>query len=349
MKGWALPVLFGLVACGSSSDDAEDSTGQDVTAAAQHIAPGYERAHQKAAGNKSAAEIQEASLHLGNAYWLAQLSWLAYEDNGPIDVNLKRLGFPTNQYRRFYNTCTNQLAYYFSGQGYSVLAYKGTQQRVDFAFDAAATMLPWWGGGFVHSGFFARFDSLWGEHPECGVKEGIGTVLAARHRIDPHTHTAPGGELYLTGHSLGAAMAGITLAELQAEVCGPNPACNDEPLVSPSALYTYGSPKFSDALLATLTAERARGRTPIYRFVNADDLVTGLPPHGVEVLVPAVGPLDYQHLAYAGEGEEVFQVWVRDKTMEVSSFVFHLLYNWNDHLGYLAPLEFQARAHNQFH
>ena len=227
-----------------------------------------------------------------------------------------------------------------------MLVYRGTLDWADWGTNFESTKVYWGGPGTVHYGFVSRFHALWDPHPDCGDKDGIAAVLAARHRIDPRTGKAPGGQLYVTGHSMGGALANLTLAHTQAEVCGDDVGCATAPRVDMSALYTFGSPKVGNETFAYATAARARGRTPIYRFVNGDDVVTGI-PRDLDPIESVIS--DYRHVGYAGEGEDIFQVWLGDRTMSISSFVLHLLVNKDDHLKYLPPLEFQAKARNEMH
>lgn len=199
----------------------------------------------------------------------------------------------------------------------------------------------------MHSGFLRRFHSIWEADHACGVDDGVGSWLAAHHSADPRTGVAASGDLYLTGHSMGAALATLALATTQADVCKTDARCTRAPNIPVSALYTFGSPKVGDQDFAHATARMAKGRTPIFRVVNADDPVTIIPRD--LSWQEALFYTDYRHVSNQGEGEEVFQVWTRDKEVEVASFVMHVAWNPKDHLSYVAPLLFQSKAWNQYH
>lgn len=95
--------------------------------------------------------------------------------------------------------------------------------------------------GFVHSGFKNQLDKIWQE-----LVTGLDKL--------------PNRKIFLTGHSLGAAMATICASRLM--------LTHHENL---QCLYTFGSPRvgckeFVDSL-----------KLKHYRFVNNNDLITSLP------------------------------------------------------------------------
>ena len=257
------------------------------------------------------------------------------------------MGFDASQAHFFSNTCTGAFAFYFTGDGYAVLAFRGTEPNwQDWGTDLNSLKVPWAGSGLVHLGFLNRFDSVWNTDAACGVPEGVNSWLIAHHAVDPKTGKSADGELYVTGHSLGASLATLALAHTQAGTCGEDAECTHAPMYPISALYTYGSPKVGDQNFAYATALHAKNRTPIYRFVNGDDLVTAVPRDldPIEALVS-----DYRHIGYPGEPEDGFQVWITGQEMVIASFVFHITWSVSYHLGYVATLLFQAKARNEHH
>jgi hypothetical protein len=333
-------------ASAANEDAVEGATSEDISVS-QHIAGGVERARLASAHATTTQEEQRASVHLGNASWLGQLSFLAYDNPTVITQQLKQLHFDTSQLHFFENTCTGAFGFYFTGDGFSALVFRGTEANWnDWSNNLESQKVPWAGGGVVHAGFLARFLSVWNADAKCGVGTGVKDLLADRHTIDPSTGKQKGGELYMTGHSMGAALATLALAATQAEVCHGVSSCTEAPNVHTSALYTFGSPKVGDQTFAWQTAALAHGRTPIYRFVNGDDIVTAIPRDlsAIEAIFS-----DYRHVSLEGEGEEANQVWMKDKEMDISTFVFHITYRVDDHLKYRAPLAFQASARHENH
>lgn len=127
------------------------------------------------------------------------------------------------------------------GHAMALVAFRGTEPNrwLDLVADLLAWFTPWPQGGRVHRGF----------------------ARAARPLIKPITGwlaaNAPAdGQLLVTGHSLGAALATL------AATCWPR-----------SELITIGSPKVGDAAFAALLAQQK-----CTRIVDGKDLVTGVPP-----------------------------------------------------------------------
>ncbi len=121
-----------------------------------------------------------------------------------------------------------------------VLAFRGTQVTSihDISADLRAHLVAAPGGGRAHAGFLAAFDK---------VRAPLEAALA-RH---------PGIPLYITGHSLGGALALVATRYLGSDSTG--------------ATYTFGCPRAGDDTFF------APIRTPIYRIVNAADGVTRIP------------------------------------------------------------------------
>lgn len=123
--------------------------------------------------------------------------------------------------------------------GMAVLAFRGTQQVTDWMtnLNAATTPVSSSGGetlGNVHRGFNEAF-------------------LSVHDQIDPLLEGDDELPLFITGHSLGGALATLATWYLK----GDNLA----------ACYTFGAPRVGD------TGLMDRFRTPIYRIVNGVDPV----------------------------------------------------------------------------
>jgi triacylglycerol lipase len=180
----------------------------------------------------------------GNAWWLAELSRLVYRCDEPqvppatsVDALLER-----GQFQRLAVFSSDALGAQAilvrreQSQACAVLAFRGTQQRFqDLLHDADALLVPLASGARVHRGFLRALDAVWA---------AITPVLP---RDCP---------LFLTGHSLGAA-----LAILAATRCRP------------SAVYTFGAPRVGDDGLVQLLHDIS-----VHRIVHGDDIVTMVPP-----------------------------------------------------------------------
>ncbi len=115
----------------------------------------------------------------------------------------------------------------------------------DISTDGRVTLIESGHGGVVHCGFHAALEQIWA----AALQPCLTRLKAAN----------PARTIWLTGHSLGGALATLAAARL-ADVTG---------------LYTFGSPLVGDRQFAERCPDRA------YRVVNNNDIV----PH-----VPRVGP-----------------------------------------------------------
>lgn len=165
----------------------------------------------------------------------AHLSSLAYK-NVTLD-DLKPFGMTWVQ------VVENDASYAFlCGDGYHVyVAYRGTNDRQDWMWDARFGKTDFPVGGHVHRGFKMAHDKIWPE---------IKTHL---NRLDP---TLP---KIITGHSLGGAMTQLTAAYL----CGIG--------TPPEQCHTFGSPRVGNkGFVRRITCQGDRWEARI-------DPVTGIP------------------------------------------------------------------------
>ncbi len=149
-----------------------------------------------------------------------------------------------------------------------VLAFRGTEANsmADIKTDFKANKVPCESGGNMHQGFKDAFSLVHNE---------IQTYINKQLKDKP---------LFITGHSLGGALATVATKKLVYEQI--------------AACYTYGSPRVGDE-------EWMLGiKSPVYRLVNSADPVTMLPPGSETVdifslfvkLIPAVGVSWSQYL-----------------------------------------------------
>ena len=125
---------------------------------------------------------------------------------------------------------------------FAVLAFRGTANWCDWKIDLNAGRIPM--PGFeavrIHRGFWAAFED---------------SAKDIQEAVDKYVPSGLG--LYITGHSLGGALAQIASAVLERD--------------NLAACYTFGSPRVA-------TAEfDVRVKCPHYRIVNHWDLVPGVP------------------------------------------------------------------------
>lgn len=133
-------------------------------------------------------------------------------------------------------------------KNYIVAAFRGTDEGGDWLDNLNATAIhgPF---GRVHTGFQKGLLDIW---PEMKSQ-----IRVARRETDRYL------PLWITGHSLGGALATLAGAELIA---------GDEPFYG---IYTYGSPRAGDRDFARIFNIEAAKRT--FRFQNNNDIVSRIP------------------------------------------------------------------------
>lgn len=131
--------------------------------------------------------------------------------------------------------------------GYQVIAFRGTYQMADWMTDGEVTLSSYKGGEMLHTGFMLRARSM------------LAAVAAA---IDERP-------VYLTGHSMGGALAVIVADML------PKP---------PAAVVTFGQPRPGNFAFGDRFRDQ-HGAT-LYSFANDRDIVPRMAPR----------LLGYQHI-----------------------------------------------------
>lgn len=199
-----------------------------------------------------------------NAWWLSELSLLAYSQPVFVETELRRAGLePADPPLSGPGT----QAFAALGDGFAAIAFRGTQALVpgrdplsvlddvieDCLADIRIPLVPARrpARGRVHRGFRAALDE---------IREPL-TELVGRLRKDD-----PGRALWLTGHSLGGALA-ILASALLPDVQGA---------------YVFGAPHVGDAAFRDALPVR-----PV-RFVHGSDLITRVPVFGLN-LPPRLG------------------------------------------------------------
>jgi triacylglycerol lipase len=197
----------------------------------------FENAHEPG----FAFEPQATAFSRRNAWWAAEAALFSYwrDENEIRDTYARQTGFDGRCFSIGGTQCHLVVAPTFA-----LVAFRGTQpDDPQDSFDNIQFALTGWPeGGKVHTGFrnaFTRIES-----------ELRGAIL---------TH-APNRPLWITGHSLGAAIA--TLAA--------------DRLANVSGLYTFGSPLIGDEPFARRFNAKFAGRG--FRYVDNEDLVTRVPP-----------------------------------------------------------------------
>lgn len=183
------------------------------------------------------------------AWILASMAHLAYDkfEEGDeafrlLTAKLESGGFAL--IKTFNSTKTGTQAFLAVNDDYAVLSFRGTEpsRKEDIKTDAMAGKLSTIQGK-VHEGF---------EDAYASVEKDIEKVVKA----------LKGFPLYITGHSLGAALATVCTQRLE-----HTPAYRDQI----AACYTFGSPRVGDKHYDL------EFKSAIYRVVNTTDIVTVVP------------------------------------------------------------------------
>ena len=185
---------------------------------------------------------------LVNARAMARASQLAYGKVRADDVRgtLGSWGFPN---ARFFSDRAGTQGFVAGNSELVLVSFRGTEpgELKDWMTDLQIRRVPGKGGGHVHRGFKAALEAV--------ASDMAAAVRRLRDRGQP---------VFVTGHSLGAALA--TLAVAASETEG----------IEIAGLYTFGSPRVGNKVFAKrFTAKHGRRA---FRVVNNNDTVTRVPP-----------------------------------------------------------------------
>ena len=181
--------------------------------------------------------------NLSNAWWLCEAALLAYADEDFVRPRFLGAGFEEVE---FFNGPSTQCYVAASSSGILV-TFRGTQcnpqalrdtiadLKSDFDIRFAATGH----GGCIHNGFKTALDEVW---------TGLSKKLKELTRQDR--------PLWVTGHSLGGALAIVTADRLS----------------TLQGVYTFGAPRVGDSDFVEQLD------VPLYCFVNNNDVVPHVPP-----------------------------------------------------------------------
>ena len=191
----------------------------------------------------------DPSFNRANALYLAYASDIAY-DRAPAVAAWERLGLKALAFR---NKVTRTRGFIGICDTHAVLSFRGSdpltlQAWVTDAFAGLVERAEY--EGRVHLGFSSVLKRTW---------KSLEVLL----------ETAEDKPLFITGHSMGGALAVLT---------GCRIAKRGRP---PAAIYTYGSPRVGDLAFCAGYA------LPTYRVVNRLDLVPELPLPSIRKLLPA--------------------------------------------------------------
>lgn len=190
--------------------------------------------------------------------WKADVSFIANDPSGSLDYDSQ--------------------AMWIEVEDLAILAFRGTQTTAqDFVtdFELLSTpfdaTLPQWGA--VHSGFKGGKNVIWDK-----IKPKLASLKQSKKK------------LFITGHSLGGALATIAAARIMAL-----PEFRDSARPYLRGLYTFGSPRVGDGKFAEAFANEklSMPNLTVVRMRNAADVVTRVPSSRLTVGYQHVGELFY--------------------------------------------------------
>ncbi len=196
-------------------------------------------------GNSNAFHQETAGFDCLNAWWLAEISMLSYfPKEADIKTRLSSVGFTGMEILQCSGDSPgNTRCLWVERPDFAVACFRGSESgnATDYLTDARFLTLPLENGVRVHQGFKEALEA-----------DGIDERL--RRKIEIWRES--GRPLWLTGHSLGAALATLA-AQRFGDVSG---------------VYSLGAPRVGNEAFWESV------RVPVYRVVNGFDLVTTVPP-----------------------------------------------------------------------
>jgi hypothetical protein len=245
----------------------------------------------------------DSSYNPAVAYLTSVISAWAYSDAETLATKLQYYGLEGAHIREI--TVVNN-ALLVVATGYLVLSKTGRVGIVAFRGTDPASFITWltdaqvqqraFLGGHVHSGFYGNVKAVWE-----GVAQGVALAREGQFVDGVSRDNRPKllklksnlKSLYITGHSLGGAMAVLAAARFLKDDFGAWPA---EVL---RGVYTFGQPMVGDAGFASYVSERFGDR--LHRHVYGDDVVPHLPPKSA---------FDYVHVGQELRASDPNEGWV---------------------------------------
>jgi triacylglycerol lipase len=184
------------------------------------------------------------SFNIQNAFFLAKCSSIIYGNKTSVENTLSLLGYKV----AFYDLCKYDNQFFIAYDDKDIIiAFRGTEPKKisDWLSDSAIIMKDHRVIGKVHHGFYDI------------IQECYPIVEAEIKSIDK------GRNVWITGHSLGGALAVLMASEL---------LCLNQPI---EGIYLYGCPRVGDSIFKYYYNKHFGDKT--FRVINGSDVVPRLP------------------------------------------------------------------------
>jgi hypothetical protein len=189
------------------------------------------------------------------AYFLSIISGWSYADGEDFTSKLQYYGLfdaDVTQIQVTNDAMSVVATAYFvmTKEGVGILSFRGTEPAniINWLTDANTMQQPFMGGK-IHSGFLNNTKELWNQISTC-IDSAVGLK-----------------SLYITGHSLGAAMAAVATIKMHQD--------NQDWWSKLRGVYTFGQPMVANSGLARLCQKNFGDM--FYRHVFARDVVPRVP------------------------------------------------------------------------
>ncbi len=192
-------------------------------------------------------EPENRELSITNAWWLAEAAFLVYAHPGFARMAFKLAGL--DNFRFFQGTGTECMVTW--NNKFTIITFRGTELNspstlYEIVTDLNAIPTEFEKGGKVHKGFLKGLEEIWGS--ENGLKELIDSLIKQD----------PARPIWITGHSLGGALAALCFSRIE----------------SATGLYIFGSPRIGDKDFVEITKDK-----PIWRVEHDKDPIPLVPPN----------------------------------------------------------------------
>jgi|GEM_PF-6359577 len=194
-QGWGLVAGVVVSLCGCAGDGEEATVGASAQVADVDLSDPSVLVGPKLALK---ARVEQSGVSLHNAYWLAAVDDAIYLPKKDIPGALKKFGFEATQGNVFRYWLTPEsdrvFAAYLGTPQWGILAFRGSKTERDWSGNLDLDQVKVGPGSiFAHKGWDGLLETSWRS-----IRETL--------RANNHASDSP-KPLYLTGHSLGGALA----------------------------------------------------------------------------------------------------------------------------------------------